>query len=108
MDVLYRFQPLSRYEISYKESAEPSLIHERIFHCHLLVRHHCFLFHDQGNLLRGIDNCWGVARSVVTSQLEGPGQSNNISLFQLKNIKEVYKKPFCFLINSVLLRREHM
>ena len=42
---------------------------------------------DQGNLLRGIDNFSGAARSVVQVRLKA--LDNNFSLFQLKSIKEV-------------------
>ena len=42
---------------------------------------------DQGNLLRGIDNCSGAARSVVQVRLKA--LDNTFSLFQLKSIKEV-------------------
>ena len=48
----------------------------------------------QGNLLRGIDKCSGLAWSVVQVHLKTLDNSFSkfFSLFQLKNIKEVTKK----------------
>ena len=39
------------------------------------------LYPDQGKLIRGIDNCSGVVRSVFTSQLKGPGQQFQLCLY---------------------------
>ena len=50
--------------------------------------------HVQGNLLRGIVNCLGVARFVVQVCYKTLDNSFRIffSIFQLKSIKEVTKK----------------
>ena len=53
------------------------------------------LFSYQGNLLRGIDNCSGAAQSVVQVRVRRPWTTvlvSNVSLFQLKSLKEVTKK----------------
>ena len=56
---------------------------------------------DQGNLLRGTDNCSGAVWILIcgTSSLEGGGQQfhQQFSLFQLKGIKEVTKKVAYYL-----------
>ena len=49
------------------------------------------LEYDQGNLLRGIDNCLGAARSVVQVHYKSLDNcfSTHLSLFQLQSITEV-------------------
>ena len=59
----------------------------------------------QGNLLKAIDNFLDVAHKAVTSPLEARFDSNFFSLFQLLQLFNFYKQ--CWLIKSVLLRREH-
>ena len=74
-----------------------------------------------GNLLKGIDNCLGVVRSVVlgtVSPLDNSFASIrfwSIGISKIYNIKELWNHkllylsfhcnftPFCFLINCVLL-----
>ena len=49
------------------------------------------LGYDLGNLLRGIDNCLGAARSVVQVHSKSLDNcfSTHLSLFQLQSITEV-------------------